>query len=84
MARLFENYWRINIDGRIYEGQYSSAANAAFGALLKDENHLYEEGKGSVTQFYGRSLIGLEKLDHKVARKVHRVWPTSQSEHTQS
>lgn len=29
--------WRINIEGRIYEGTYRSAADAVFGAMRTDQ-----------------------------------------------
>ena len=71
-------YYRVNIDGRIYEGSYGSKANAVFGAICKDQidrNRNRETWSKESLREEARqpTLIGVEILDHKVAKKVHRV-----------
>lgn len=79
-------YFRINIDGRIYEGEYGSKPDAVYGAMCKDS---IDRGRAcyaiastkdrseAYREMYAEdaapSLIGVEKLDHRVTKKIHRV-----------
>jgi hypothetical protein len=64
--------YRINIDGRVYEGDYGSAANAVYGAMLYDENQAESWTLIDERELAGE-IIGVERLNHNVTKKIHRV-----------
>lgn len=56
--------WRVNIEGRIYEGRYRTAADAVFGAMRTDQYALDN-------QQYDDLAIHVAKLP-VVGREKHR------------
>jgi hypothetical protein len=70
--RHYRTGYRVDIDGRVYEGGWNSPANAVFGAMRKDEIDGYrEEPRRHPAR---KILIGVEYVDDRpIVQKVHRV-----------
>jgi len=66
-------YWRINIDGRVYEGNYKSKPDAVFGAMLKDSYRVQDYAE-RYSEGLEPSLIGIERIEKSKAKKIHRVY----------
>jgi hypothetical protein len=69
--------YRVNIDGRAYQGHYGEPSAAVYGAMLIDDNLLYEQDYEEWLRIHrsgAAMLIGVEPVtDHFVAKKCHRV-----------
>lgn len=76
--------YRIDIDGRIYEGHYDSKPNAVFGAMCKDSIDRNRAARTTSNGYFALrqedaqpSLIGVEIVTgRKVAKKIHKVLDT--------